>query len=249
LPVANEWWRTFFSGLSVDLWLHLPTEEHTQQEASFIEKMLEAPPGAEILDVPCGGGRHSVALARRGYRVTGVDISRQFLDAARALAADAKLQVEWHERDMRDLPWPGRFLGAICFGNSFGYYDDAGTVEFVQALARVLKPGARFVLDTGNVAECLLPSMQPNAWMQAGDIYFLQAREYDHVRGRVDSHYTFIRGGRVEKSSASQRTFTYRELCRLFENAGFRDLHAYSSPALEPFKLGSRRLLLVATRR
>ncbi len=78
MDVPKDWWLTFFSGAAVDFWLHLTTEEQTQAEANFIQKMLQVSPPKRILDVPCGGGRHSLALAARGYGMTGVDISPGF---------------------------------------------------------------------------------------------------------------------------------------------------------------------------
>src|SRR5436190_7258153 len=117
------WWEDFFEGLSVELWLEAVPAEHTEREAERIAASLALPEGAGILDVPCGGGRLSLALAARGYRVTGVDWSREFIAHAAAVPAAATVTaatVTWEQRDMRDLPWPERFDGAFCVGNSFG---------------------------------------------------------------------------------------------------------------------------------
>src|SRR6266702_2077566 len=136
---ASEWWRDFFSGVAVDLWLRVPTEEQTRAEADFIEKALRLPPHARLLDVPCGGGRHSLALAARGHQATGVDLSSDFLREARKQAKERHLEVAWEQREMDDLPWQNEFDGAFCFGNSFGYLDDAGNSRFLKAVARALK--------------------------------------------------------------------------------------------------------------
>ena len=122
-------------------------------EAERLARLLAIPAGAEVLDVPCGGGRIALALGERGYRMTGVDWSSEFL--SHALAADAASEVTWERRDMRDLPWRARFDGAVCVGNSFGYLDDTGNAEFLQAVRAALKPGARFVLETPMVLENL----------------------------------------------------------------------------------------------
>ena len=243
-----DWWRDFFSGVVVDFWLRMPTEEQTRAEAGFIEKALRLSPRARVLDVPCGGGRHSLELAARGHRMTGVDLSADFLKTARAQAAARKLEVAWEQREMTDLPWKGEFDGALCLGNSFGYLDDAGNARFLKAVAAVLKPKARFALETGMVAESLFPSFQERRWFQVGDILFLTSGRPDPVRGRVDTEYTFIRNGKVDTRSASIGVYGYRELCRLFTEAGFSDCEGYGTLEQEPFRFGSQRLLLVATK-
>ena len=89
-------------------------------EVDFLEKALAPHPGASLLDIPCGSGRHSVELARRGYRMTGLDLSADFLKAARARAAEAQAQVDLRHGDMRNPGLAAATLdGAFCFGNSF----------------------------------------------------------------------------------------------------------------------------------
>jgi SAM-dependent methyltransferase len=244
----TEWWRTFFGGLAVEMWLRATPEPMTRSEADCIERHLQAPPGGRVLDVPCGGGRHSLALAARGYRVTAVDVSSDFLRAAQAQARERNLEVDWRQADMRDLPWREEFDGAFCFGNSFGYLDDEGNADFLRAIARTLKPGARFLLDYPAVAEALLPAFQERGWFDLGDILFLRAGRYDPTTGRIHTEYTFLRGSEVERKPASQRVYTYRELCRLAEGAGLSDVRGHASLADEPFALGANRLLLVATK-
>ena len=75
MSVHSNWWENFFEGVAVDLWLQAVTPEHTEREADFLASTLAVPSGAELLDVPCGAGRLSLALAQRGYQVTGVDWS------------------------------------------------------------------------------------------------------------------------------------------------------------------------------
>jgi SAM-dependent methyltransferase len=248
MTAPTDWYQTFFSGLFVDCWLQATTPEQTLAEADFLQKMLQVSPPARLLDVPCGGGRHSLALAERGYALTGVDISPAFLKVARAQSAERPLPVRWEQRDMRDLPWPGEFDGAFSFGNSFGYLEDAGNPQFLQAAARALKPGARFVLDTSYIAEILLPVLQERQWYPAGDVLFLAQRRYDHVTGRLEVEYTLIKDGKVEKQPMSGRLYTFRELCQLLAEAGFASWQAYGSLNEEPFQLGAKRLLLVATK-
>jgi SAM-dependent methyltransferase len=248
--VDNDWWRSFFTGVSVDLWLGATSEEQTRAEADFLQKTLRLEPRARVLDVPCGGGRHSVELASRGFELTGVDLSTQFLEAARSLSAKRDVPVAWEHREMRDLPWRGRarFNAAFCLGNSFGYLADPGNAEFLQALADVLKPGARLVIETGAIAESILSTFQERRWYEIGDILFLVRNTFNHVLGRLETEHTFVRDGQVDRRHGFQRVFTYSELARLLEAAGFEAIEGFGSLAAEPYRLGSTRLLLVATR-
>jgi SAM-dependent methyltransferase len=246
MTAPHDWWKTFFSGLSVEMWLRAVPDDVTRREAEFLREKLQVPSGGAILDVPCGGGRHALELASQGYRVTGVDLSRSFLEVARTQAAERQLTIRWEEREMLDLPWPETFDGAFCFGNSFGYDEDAGNARFFAAVSRALKPGSRFVLDYPAVAESLLPVLVPRTWYEMGDILFLRNGRYDPPSGRIEGEHTYIRGSQVEKRQMSQRIYTYRELCELLARAGFTQIEGYGSLDNEPFALGSKRLLLVA---
>ena len=84
--IENDWWRSFFSGVVVDFWLSVPNVEQNRSEADYIQRLFRLAPGARVLDVPCGGGRHAVELAARGFEVSGVDLSPEFLEAARTAA-------------------------------------------------------------------------------------------------------------------------------------------------------------------
>ena len=219
MDVPTDWWQQFFEGVAVTMWLQALPADHTQREADRLTGLLAAPPGAEILDVPCGAGRLSLVLAGRGYRVTAVDASSEFL--AHARSRDVLQQVAWEQRDMRDLPWRERFDGAFCVGNSFGYLDDEGNAAFLRAVRTALKPGGRFVLDTPMVLENVLNHLHPRPWWKAGDIYLLVENQYDPARARLDIEYTFVSNGRVEVRRGSHRAYAYRELAGLLTASGF----------------------------
>jgi SAM-dependent methyltransferase len=241
VTVQSNWWETFFEGVAVDLWLQAVPSEHTEREADFLERTLAVASGAELLDVPCGGGRLSLALAERGYKLTGVDWSFEFLNHARA--RDTNDRVTWERRDMRDLPWRARFDGAFCLGNSFGYLDDEGNAAFLGRVAAALKPGARFVLETPMVLENLLGHLQDRPWWKVGDTHLLVVNKYDHTRERLDIEYTFVSNGRVEVRTGSHRAYSYRELVELMEAAGFT-----VEPA-QPWTRDAGTVSFIATRR
>lgn len=247
--MPTEWWEDFFSGVVLDLWRQAIPEEQTRAEADFIEELLQLPQHAKILDAPCGEGRLCRELTARGYHMTGADIALPFLEEARAKAAQRGLSIAWEHRDVRHLSWQEEFDGTFCFGNSFGYFTDAGNVDFLKSLSRALKPGARFVLDAASCAEALLPKCPERTWAQVGEILFLEEHRYDHLQGRLDTEYTFVRDGKAEKRFGSHRLYTYRELCRLLEEAGFASPQGFGSLGKEPFRLGAPGLFLVSTKK
>lgn len=159
--MESKWYEQFFYGLAVDFWRKAVPAEQTRDEAAFIVEALNLQPGARVLDVPCGLGRHSVELSRRGYQMTGVDLSDESIAEARRSSAAAGLSIDWIHADMNALDKtcdPEQFDGAFCFGNSFGYADYNTTTDFLRALHHCLKNGAGFVLDTGLAAESWMPN-------------------------------------------------------------------------------------------
>jgi len=241
MNVQSNWWEHFFQGAMVDLWLRAVSPEHSVREADSLERLLALPAGGEVLDVPCGGGRLALEFGRRGYGATGVDWSEAFLDHARSVPASGT--VTWERRDMRDLPWRERFDGAFCVGNSFGYLDDEGNEAFLVAVARALKPGARFVLETPMILENLLGHIQDRPWWQVDDMRLLVANAYDPARQRLDIEYTCVSDGRLDVLRGSHRAYTYRELMALLEHAGF------TAATAEPWTRDAHSVTFIGTRR
>jgi 2-polyprenyl-3-methyl-5-hydroxy-6-metoxy-1,4-benzoquinol methylase len=242
----NNWWETFFTDLILDFQRQLSADKDTSNEVDFIVRTLELLPKARVLDVPCGHGRHSIELAMRGYGVTGVDITDSCIKDTQTTAAQRQLEINLERRDMRDLPWKDEFDGAFCFWGSFGYFDDRGNLNFLDAVFRTLRPGARFLLDT-HIAETLFPTLfQERSWTRVGDILVLEERHYDYLHGITNTSFTLIQNGHLEKKSSSIRLYTYRELCQMLERVGFHIDSTYGTVAGKMFKLGSPRLYLVS---
>jgi SAM-dependent methyltransferase len=168
--------------------------------------------------------------------MTGLDISAEFIAEARA--ADADKRVEWICSDMRKLDRKADFDGAFSMGNSFGYLEHADTERFLAALSRALKPGARFVLNTGSVAECLLPRFKEHEVHQIDDIKFIEHNTYDIAASCVVTEYTFERHGQSEKRPGRQYLYTAAEIQRMLATAGFQMTAIHSSIEERPPQLG-----------
>src|SRR5689334_4707051 len=99
--------------------------------------------GGDALDLACGPGRHAVALAQRGFGVTGVDRSDFLLGHARERARQAGQAIEWVREDMRAFVRPERYALAICLFTSFGFFrEDADNRTVLSNVAASLRPGS-----------------------------------------------------------------------------------------------------------
>jgi SAM-dependent methyltransferase len=114
----------------------------TEQEVDFLVDALELTPGQRVLDVGCGPGRHSLALARRGFTVLGVDASTEFIDLARAAAVAESLDAAFDVLDVRGLDIVDRFDVVICLcQGGFGLLGGRGEAEVFRRIAGAARPG------------------------------------------------------------------------------------------------------------
>jgi cyclopropane fatty-acyl-phospholipid synthase-like methyltransferase len=247
-----DWWKDFFSGLVVEFWETAIPPAVTAAETEFLVRELRLAPGARVLDVPCGHGRHALELARQGHEIQGVDISRELLATARRAAAAARANlsgsVSFLESDMRNLPWRDAFDAAFCAGSSFGFLGDAGDSEFLAAVARALRPGGRFLLDASKAAESLLPAFRERHSFEKDGLRFEAENRYEPRSGTIENRYTLTRAsdGATETKLAVHRVYTASQLCAMLEAAGFRIEALYGSTDSEPFRLGTPLFILAS---
>jgi len=242
--VYPNWFETFFEGLALDMWRGAMTPAQTASEADFLADRLELRSGMSVLDVPCGNGRHAIELARRGIQMTGVDLSAGFIDEARSKAPE----IEWLHGDMRNLPGSGRFDAAYCWGNSFAYFDYDNCRRFLQEVASALKPGGRFILESGAVSESILPALKPERTLRIGDIDFFSRNNYNAVESRMDITYTFVRGDQREVKPIHQWVHSAAELRRMLRSAGLEPTAAWGDLEGGPYALGSPHFIGLAQR-
>jgi SAM-dependent methyltransferase len=240
----TNWYENFFHGVANDLWRKCTSPEQTLAEADFLEKTFGVK--SRLLDVPCGNGRHTLELARRGCRMTGVDISQEFIQEAKASATAAGVEAEFVRGDMKQLNWKSVFDGAFCFGNSFGYLTYADMTIFVAGVARALKPGGRFVIDTGAAAESILPTLKEREWYQIEDILFAIENRYLADVSCLETKGTFVQNAKIETRAWWHWVYTVGEIRRMLEESGLAVTNLYNSLDQQPFKLGDQRLIVVA---
>jgi SAM-dependent methyltransferase len=248
MEVVANWYDGFFEGEYLDLVVPGIEAERTLREVDFVVEKLELEPGARVLDVACGHGRHSLELARRGFRVVGVDLSPRSLERAREAARGEGLDVEFVHSDMRELDFEDEFDAAINLFTSFGYFEsDDEDRRVVERVARALWPGGRFVVDMNNVLS-LAGRYQLRLWDEVAEgVLLLQEHDWDVVAGRNRAVWTFVKpdGSRPELRH-TVRMYAPWELARLVEGGGLKVEAGWGDFDGDPLTHQSRRVILVA---
>lgn len=247
---AEAWWASFFRGPWELLQLPGYPEERTRGEVEFMVSVLELEPGARVLDIPCGEGRHTIELARRGFRPTGLDFNPNATAAAARRAAEAGVEPGFVTGDMRELNASEEYDAAVCFFTSFGYFSDEENLDFARRVARALRPGGRFLLEL-HIAESIYPTFRERDWFwlrKEPPLRVLEERRLDLDSGRLESTWSFVGDHQTVTRWTSLRVYAYRELHSLLRAAGFSRFQAFETGKMEPFRLGSARLSLVASK-
>ena len=219
----------------------------TKEAAELLR--LTRPRGRAVLDLCCGPGRFSVALAKRGYRVTGVDTTRYLLGKARARARAARVKVEWIEADMRDFVRPGAFDLAISMFTSFGFFDDKREdLQVLRNMLESLKPRGVCLIDVMG-KEHLARIFDPSVASSLPDgTRLLQLHSVRDDWTRVRNEWIVIRRGRAKTFKFDLTIYSGQELRDRMEQVGFVDVTLFGGTGGEPYGLGSQRLVAVGRR-
>ena len=217
-------WETFFDA-------HAPVYDenvftkNTVKEVDFLLEELGLATGDSVLDVGCGTGRHSVELAKRGYVVTGLDLSSEMLAKASAAAKAAAVHVQWIRSDATKVSLPGKYDAAICLcEGSFGLLsqtDDpiAQPLSILCNISRSLKPRAKVMATVLSAARMLRTHSNE-----------------DVVAGRFDP-LTLVESAEMPPRegfpaiSVRERGFAATELTLLFRIAGLSVVNMWGGTA------------------
>ena len=217
-------WEEFFDA-------HAPIYEqneftkNTVREVDFLLEELELPPGASILDVGCGTGRHSIALAKGGYAVTGLDLSSGMLAKAAEATKAADVHVEWIHADAAHFSFPGMYDAAICLCEGafglLGQGDDPidQPLAILRNISSSLKPQAKAVFTVLNAAAMLRRYQNEN----------VAAGRFDPVTMVESSEYSPREG--LPPIPVRECAFVATELRMLFSLAGMCVLNVWGGTA------------------
>lgn len=250
------WWNDFFDMTYAEFGLTVATadEERARDAAvDFIAAALGAGEGATILDQCCGIGRLSIPVARRGYRVIGVDQVSDYVQVATRAADAAGVSAAFFHGDARDFVSPEPCDAAYNWFTSFGYdRDDAQNARMLRCVFESLKPGGWFALDYVNVPRVMRdfrPSKCSRRPWRGGDLLVVEEAEIDFAAGTFETDWTYVFPDGTRRSRRVRtRTYMPSELVGLMTAAGFVDVALRGSVDGEPFSRESRRCIVLARR-
>ncbi|MFX1486905.1 MAG: class I SAM-dependent methyltransferase [Promethearchaeota archaeon] len=221
-------------------WAATPTE--TDQVLSF----MKVRPGAAILDLGCGVGRHSLELARRSFRVTGVDRTAAYLEKARKQAKSEDLIVDFVEDDIRSFCRPDAFDGAISMFTTFGYFKNpSDDIQVLVNIFRSLKKGGVLVLETRGKEE-LARVFRERGWYERDGIIILEERKVKRNWSWLESRWIIIKGENRKDFLVSHRLYSASELLAALERSGFSMVRIYGDLSGSAYDHMAKRLVAVA---
>jgi len=219
-------------------------------EVGLAVSLLGLSPGARVLDMPCGPGRHSVELLRRGFAVTGVDRTVRYLDEARRAAEAQSLTGEWVRADMREFKREGAFDAALNLFTSIGYFDDPfDDLRVLRNFHASLRPGGRLLIDIMG-REVISRVFREREWRELPDgSVFLEERRAVRNWTRIANRWVLVRpdGSRYE-SRHELRVFSGQELEMILREAGFATVRIVGSYSGVPYDHLAPRLVAIATK-
>jgi SAM-dependent methyltransferase len=207
---------------------------------------LTKPPGKAALDLCCGEGRYSIALAKKGLAVTGVDKTKYLLTKAQGAARSARVRVEWVRQDMRDFVRANGFDLVLSMYSSFGYF--ANQREDIRVLENILvslRPGGALLLDLRN-GQPLRETSKPPAQQLPDGSRLEERREICDGWIRVRNDWFVKRNGKVRRFTWLVTFYSGQRVREMLKQAGFHEIKLYGSLDGDPYGAKAHRLMAVA---
>jgi SAM-dependent methyltransferase len=200
-----------------------------------------------VLDLCCGPGRHSIALAKRGARVTGVDLSAFLLERAASHALANSVDVEWVHQDMREFIRAGAFELVINVFTSFGYFDDKNDdIKVLENVFKSLETDGKFLIELAS-KEWLAKVFQPTTSEKLVDgSLLIQCHEIFDDWSRIRNEWIVVRDGRATPFVFHHTVYSAQEMKDRLRLVGFENVRAFGDLSGSAYGTEAERLVLLA---
>ncbi len=225
-------------------------EQRTQAEAEGIIRLLDLKGEERILDVPSGYGRHSIALTRKGFKVTGVELNAVHLGEAIRSAEAAQVSPNFVKGNMIDIAHQEEFDAVINMFYSFGFFEtDEENNKVLQNFYNALKKGGKFLFHTDvNIPRVLSGQYREDEMRNLASGKTLRIIDkYNPQDKRIHGTW-IIKGtdGKEEKKDYSVRVYTKEEFINLCRQVGFTNFEVYSDWDKTPYSENSEDMIIIA---
>ena len=244
-PSQTDWSSVFDCDDYLYFYSQAVSEDITSEQVAFITDILQLAAGSTILDLACGHGRHANQLAQQGYKVTGVDISGDFLAIARREARDLGLDVQYLQQDLRQLSLSESFDAVLSLFTSFGYFEHDENIQLLARVRNSLKPGGRFILDLPS-RDGLMAAFRPFTVVEKGNDLMAEQIKFDPVDGTLHNHRILVRDGNVRKVDFSLHLYNASQVREMLQRVGFTQIAFYENWKGDKLRLTSPRQIVVA---
>ncbi len=241
------WYKTLFEQEDPIRYGIYAESDSSRAQVDFVIEKTGVEPGARVLDLCCGQGRHLLELIRRGYSGVGADLSEYMLSKCREVAEEDGIPVELIRCDMREIDFESDFDLVINMFTAFGYLEsDDEDQKVLGAIGKALKPGGVFFIDMMG-RDGLMRRFKPRHWDEnsRGDIVVAE-RKMDMLTGRIDCREVelFADGSRREVNH-SIRVYTFTELEKMLNQAGIKVESTWGGFDGSDFTMDSSRMIVV----
>ncbi len=245
--MPGAWFETIFDERYPELFG--PLEGNAEKEVEEILRLLAVRPRSAVEDLGCGRGRHAIPLARRGHRVTGVDLSEKMLGIARARARKEGVSVEWVREDMRVFRRPGAFDLCLSLFTSFGYFQDEENQMVLDNVGASLKEGGGLLLDLRNAGKGLSRLENWDQTIEVPSGRLRMSMRFDRRTMRAMAEHVLTRQDGIRISSTFDvRVYSVDELETMLAHAGMRVKNIFGSLSEDSFTDESGRMVVVSVK-
>ena len=220
-------------------------ESEAERLVLLIEKSVNLESQSSVLDMACGAGRHAIAFAKKGYKVTAVDLSQRLLEEAKKNAIDAGVNIDFVLSDILNFQTAKKFDLAVNLFTSIGYFEtDEENYDVTEKANSLLKEDKYFVLDYFN-KDFLLNNLIPTSIISENGLKITQNRSIEG--NRVVKKIIIENDDSFQEFYESVRLYSFEETKSIVERAGFKIIKEVGDFYGNTFKKEtSPRLILIA---